>query len=107
MGKSGSDRSVGGPPPTEVRSTEPQRRYLERGLAEPGGKLPRFDREGRQAPRKAIEACMAHDWVEPWTANPPDNQLVSRFRSSPSLQHHRCELRNRRTRANSMILVPL
>jgi hypothetical protein len=56
--------------PTEVRPTEPQRRYLERGLREPGGKLPLFDRDGRQVPRKTIEACVAHGWAEPWTANP-------------------------------------
>ena len=35
-----------------LRPTEPQRRYLERGLSEPGGKLPLFDRDGREvAPR--------------------------------------------------------
>ena len=53
-----------------ARPTEPQRRYLERGLAELGGKLPLFDRDGRQVPRKTIEACIAHGWAEPWTANP-------------------------------------
>ncbi len=52
------------------RPTEPQRRYLERGLTEPGGKLPLFDRDGREVPKKTIEACMAHGWAEPWTANP-------------------------------------
>ncbi len=34
----------------EVRPSEPQRRYLERGLTEPGGKLPLFDRAGREVP---------------------------------------------------------
>lgn len=53
-----------------ARPTEPQRRYLERGLTEPGGKLPLFDRDGRQVPRKTVEACIAHGWAEPWTANP-------------------------------------
>jgi hypothetical protein len=55
---------------TGVRPTEAQRRYLERGLCEPGGKLPLFDREGREVSRKTIEACMAHGWAEPWVANP-------------------------------------
>ena len=50
--------------------TEAQRRYLERGLNEAGGKLPLFDREGRQIPHKTIEACIAHGWAEPWFANP-------------------------------------
>jgi hypothetical protein len=33
-----------------VRPTAPQRRYLERGLDQPGGKLPLFDRDGREVP---------------------------------------------------------
>ena len=53
-----------------ARPTEAQRRYLERGLNEPGGKLPLFDRDGREVPRKTIEACIAHGWAEPWFANP-------------------------------------
>ena len=53
-----------------VRPTEPQRRYLERGLTEPGGKLPLFDHNGREVSRKTIEACIAHGWATPWIANP-------------------------------------
>jgi hypothetical protein len=53
-----------------LRPTDPQRRYLERGLSEAGGKLPLFDRDGREVPRKTIEACIAHGWAEPWFANP-------------------------------------
>ena len=53
-----------------VRPTEPQRRYLERGVSEPGGKLPLFDRNGREVPKKTIEACITHGWAEPWVANP-------------------------------------
>ncbi len=74
------EREVRGPEPTgghdvaesaaALRPSEPQRRYLERGLGEPGGKLPLFDRDGREVPRKTIEACIAHGWAEPWTANP-------------------------------------
>lgn len=70
MGESRSDRSTSGSPAAEVRPTEPQRRFLERGLAEPGGKLPLFDRDGRQVPRKTVEACISYGWAEPWTANP-------------------------------------
>ncbi len=54
----------------EARPSEAQARYLARGLAEPGGKLPLFDREGREIPKKTIEACIAHGWAEPWIANP-------------------------------------
>jgi hypothetical protein len=70
MDEDRSDRSTGGAPAAEVRPTEPQRRFLERGLNEPGGKLPLFDRDGRQVPRKTVEACISHGWAEPWTANP-------------------------------------
>ena len=52
------------------RPTEAQLRYLERGLKEPGGKLPLFDRDGRAIPRKTVEACIAHGWAEPWVPNP-------------------------------------
>jgi hypothetical protein len=47
-----------------------QRRYLERGLSEAGGKLPLFDRDGREVSKKTIEACIAHGWAEPWFSNP-------------------------------------
>jgi len=69
----GRDRESGGAgeaTPVEARPTEPQRRYLERGLSQPGGKLPLFDRDGRQVPRKTVEACLTHGWAEPWFANP-------------------------------------
>jgi hypothetical protein len=53
-----------------IRPTLPQRRYLERGLQQAGGKLPLFDRDGREVPRKTVEACIAHGWAEAWTRNP-------------------------------------
>lgn len=53
-----------------VRPTDAQRRYLERGLTEPGGKLPLFDRDGREVPRKTIESCLAHGWAQRWLNNP-------------------------------------
>jgi hypothetical protein len=52
------------------RPTEAQRRYLERGLVEPGGKLPLFDHEGREIPHRTVETCLAHGWAEPWFPNP-------------------------------------
>lgn len=55
--------SAGGP-------SAAQKRYLERGLREPGGKLPLFDEEGREIPRRTIEVCVAHGWAEPWGQNP-------------------------------------
>ena len=53
-----------------MRPSVPQRRYLERGLEQAGGKLPLFDRDGREVPRKTVEACIAHGWAEAWTRNP-------------------------------------
>jgi hypothetical protein len=70
----GRNRTGGAPaadsPVDPARPTEPQRRYLARGLTEPGGKLPLFDRDGRQAARKTVEACRAHGWAESWCVNP-------------------------------------
>ena len=70
MDESRSDRATGGSPAAGLRPTEPQRRFLERGLTEPGGKLPLFDRDGRPVPRKTVESCISHGWAERWTANP-------------------------------------
>ena len=53
-----------------LRPTDPQRRYLERGLSEPGGKLPLFDRDGRAVAPRTIQACIAHGWAAPWFNNP-------------------------------------
>jgi hypothetical protein len=53
-----------------LRPTEAQRRYLERGLSQPGGKLPLFDRDGREVPKRTVESCLAHGWAAPWAANP-------------------------------------
>ena len=68
VGKSGDD--AGGEHHHHIRPSEAQRRYLERGLSEAGGKLPLFDREGREVAKKTIEACIAHGWAEPWFSNP-------------------------------------
>jgi hypothetical protein len=58
------------PPEGPVGITPAQRRYLARGLKESGGKLPLFDEDGREIPRRTIEACVAHGWAEPWISNP-------------------------------------
>src|SRR6516165_10656004 len=53
-----------------LRPTEPQRRYLERGLSQPGGKLPLFYPDGREVPPRTVQACVANGWAEPWMRNP-------------------------------------
>jgi hypothetical protein len=50
--------------------TPAQRRYLARGLKQPGGKLPLFDEGGQEISHRTIEACVAHGWVKPWSQNP-------------------------------------
>ncbi|MFQ5533209.1 MAG: hypothetical protein ACE5EM_00095 [Sphingomonadales bacterium] len=47
-----------------------QRRYLELGLAQPGGKLPLFDPDGQEIDARTIRACIKHGWAEPWIQNP-------------------------------------
>ena len=53
-----------------VRPSEPQRRYLVRGVEQAGGKLPLFDDEGQLISHQTVEACIAHGWAEPWVSNP-------------------------------------
>ena len=53
-----------------IRPSEAQRRYLERGLTQAGGKLPLFDRDGREVSKKTVESCVAHGWATPWVHNP-------------------------------------
>ncbi|MBM3491559.1 MAG: hypothetical protein FJX68_14150 [Alphaproteobacteria bacterium] len=50
--------------------TAAQRRYLLRGLDQPGGKLPLFDAEGREIDARTVRSCIEAGWAEPWFANP-------------------------------------
>ena len=47
-----------------------QRRYLQRGLHQAGGKLPLFDEHGQHVHPALVRACIAHGWAEPWFGNP-------------------------------------
>jgi len=47
-----------------------QKRYLQRGLSEPGGKLPLFDKQGQRIKDQTIKACIKNGWCEPWYHNP-------------------------------------
>jgi hypothetical protein len=55
---------------SDAGGSEAQRRYLERGVSQPGGKLPLFDEDGQEIPKVTIRACISHGWAEPWSANP-------------------------------------
>jgi hypothetical protein len=47
-----------------------QRAWLARGLDQPGGKLPLFDRNGQRVSARTVKACVEHGWAEPWFSNP-------------------------------------
>lgn len=56
--------------PSNRQPSAAQRRYLERGVSEPGGKLPLFDRHGREIDAKTVRSCIERGWAEPWFDNP-------------------------------------
>ncbi len=47
-----------------------QREWLARGLSQPGGKLPLFDRDGQKINDRTIKSCIRKGWAEPWFENP-------------------------------------
>jgi hypothetical protein len=50
--------------------TAAQRAWLVRGLEQPGGKLPLFDRDGQRVSPRTVKTCLEHGWAEPWFSNP-------------------------------------
>jgi hypothetical protein len=60
-----------------TRPTDMQRKWLTRGLDQPGGKLPLFDAGGQRVSKRTIDACLRQGWCELWFANPikPDWQV--------------------------------
>jgi hypothetical protein len=59
------------------RPTEPQLRWLRRGIDQAGGKLPLFDEVGQRVSERTVKSCIDKGWAEPWFANPlkPDWQV--------------------------------
>lgn len=53
-----------------ARPTPAQRVWLTRGLDQPGGKLPLFDRDGKRVSTQMVRACIEAGWAAPWFANP-------------------------------------
>ena len=47
-----------------------QRDWLVRGLSQPGGKLPLFNRDGQKINDRTIKSCIRQGWAEPWFENP-------------------------------------
>ncbi len=52
------------------KPSKAQLKYLSRGLAQPGGKLPLFDIDGQRVKAQTIRSCMDQGWAEPWYSNP-------------------------------------
>ncbi len=52
------------------KPTPHQRRWLSRGLQQPGGKLPLFDGTGRRISERTVRSCIDNGWAEVWFANP-------------------------------------
>ena len=50
--------------------TSGQIAWLQRGLNEPGGKLPLFDHLGRHVDRRTVRSCIEQGWAELWYRNP-------------------------------------
>ena len=50
--------------------TPMQLAWLQRGLNEPGGKLPLFDQFGQHVDRRTVRSCIEQGWAEPWYRNP-------------------------------------
>ncbi|MCW9033929.1 MAG: hypothetical protein OQJ97_06880 [Rhodospirillales bacterium] len=47
-----------------------QRQWLERGLEQPGGKLPLFTEDGQSIKPATVQSCVKNGWAEPWFSNP-------------------------------------
>lgn len=63
-------RRNGGAVAEATTLSEAQKRYLARGISQPGGKLPLFDELGQKIPEDTIRACLRHGWAAPWYRNP-------------------------------------
>ncbi len=62
-----SDRK---PQPPRGGLSGAQRAFLARGLEQPGGKLPLFDRDGQKISARTIRSCIRQGFAEPWFKNP-------------------------------------
>ena len=51
------------------KPTDVQLEWLRRGLSQPGGKLPLFDKNGKQISDKTVQSCIDHGWAAPWFDN--------------------------------------
>jgi hypothetical protein len=57
-------------PATAGKPTPQQKRWLLRGVDQPGGKLPLFDAQGQQISERTVRSCIDKGWAKPWFTNP-------------------------------------
>lgn len=57
------DKPVGKP-------SDIQKKWLQRGIDQPGGKLPLFDDLGQKISTRTVESCIKSGWAEQWFENP-------------------------------------
>ena len=58
---------------SEYKNKKPtlvQKEWLERGLEEPGGKLPLFDYGGHKISPRTVNSCINQGWAKKWFDNP-------------------------------------
>ena len=53
-----------------ARPSKAQMVYLQRGLEQPGGKLPLFDGDGQRISDRTVRSCIEQGWAAPWFNNP-------------------------------------
>jgi hypothetical protein len=53
-----------------ARPSRVQLAYLQRGIDQPGGKLPLFDEDGQRISDRTVRSCIEQGWAEPWFNNP-------------------------------------
>ena len=66
----GVNASLGKTAVAPSKPTSLQRKWLMRGIGQPGGKLPLFDDEGQRVSKRTVDSCLRQGWAEPWFANP-------------------------------------
>ncbi|WPZ33259.1 hypothetical protein T8K17_18700 [Thalassobaculum sp. OXR-137] len=69
-GKAAAKKPAGKGSAATPGPTAAQRAWLARGLDQPGGKLPLFDRNGQRVNARMVRACLDRGWAEPWFENP-------------------------------------
>ena len=53
-----------------VSPTAVQKKWLLKGLAQPGGKLSLFDDHGKRISDRTVKSCIRNGWAEKWFDNP-------------------------------------